>query len=999
MSVQEKEKNHYVIELKNLRQRVRELESSLKEKMNLEVDAEQIDEYKNYFHNAADLIAVIDNKGVFLEINNRFEKESGYSRTEIVNKNLATCGLLTKDSAEKVFKNLKKVLSGQRISTFEIDAITREGKSIPYEVSGVPIKKKSEIIAVQANLRNIEGRRQVEHTLFEREEHYHTLFQLSPSGILLEDSSGRILDVNPAFCQSLGYDRKELIGKNVRIVVHPEFTDRIESNIKRLISGEFLSHVVKSLRKDGSYCYMQLNEKKISLPDGQDGILCISEDISDRKRAEEELIRKNLIQENLLKTVRHLTRILDIKEVLNEIGNGIMTILNLQSCAIYLLEKDLKTLRPVVAIDPNYKEEVLSTPLDVNNSFTGQAVLSKRGLIFNETGPESIGHQIPNTPEELEERIMVAPFHLAEKVIGAMCLSRMKVNFTDDELSLAETFAIYASAALKNAQLFNDIRREVDERKLTEEKVNELNLQYESFIQNSLVGIWKIEFPKPIPTNLPAKKIADLILKGGIYTDCNDAEAKMYNLNSRSDIIGKYPNEIVLEYDSSMDRFEKFVSNGFKTEMLETEEKDLEGNLHHFRNSYFGAIRDEALHAIWGIQMDITDQRRLEEQLRQSQKLEAIGTLAGGIAHDFNNLLTVINGHAEMSMLALESDHPSHKDIISILSAGKKAKTLTSQLLAFSRKQIYAPKIIEINRVISSLDKMLRRLIGEDIMIESNLRDGIPLIKADPGQIEQILMNLIVNARDAINEKGSVSEEKKIIIETGQTVIDEAFVAKHTGSKTGLHVVLTVSDTGIGMEEEIRDKIFEPFFTTKDKGLGTGLGMSTVYGIVKQNNGSIYAYSEAGLGTRIKIYWPATEEKKLADETQVLTRAALLGQESILVVEDDDGVRNFVGTALKDLGYTVHEAINGKKALKILNQNGMKIDLIITDLIMPEMNGKELAMEVNKILPEIRVLFTSGYTEDSIVSSGSLDKGIDFLQKPYSIQTLAKKVREVLDRN
>jgi signal transduction histidine kinase/CheY-like chemotaxis protein len=432
--------------------------------------------------------------------------------------------------------------------------------------------------------------------------------------------------------------------------------------------------------------------------------------------------------------------------------------------------------------------------------------------------------------------------------------------------------------------------------------------------------------------------------------------------------------------------------------MLETEEKDAEGNIHYFRKSSFGAIKDEKLHVIWGIQMEITDQRRLEEQLRQSQKLEAIGTLAGGIAHDFNNLLTVINGHAEISMMALEKDHPSHKDIISILSAGKKAKTLTSQLLAFSRKQIYSPKIIEINNVISRLDKMLRRLIGEDINIESNLREGIPLIKSDPSQIEQILMNLIVNARDAINEKGTVEKDKKIIIETGQTMLDAGFVSTHTGSKPGLHIVLTVSDTGIGMEEEILEKIFEPFFTTKDKGLGIGLGMSTVYGIVKQNKGSIYAYSERGLGTRIKIYWPATEEKKIPDETQVLTKAALLGQESILVVEDDEGVRNFIGTALRDLGYTVHEAINGIKALEILNRNGMNIDLIVTDLIMPEMNGKELAIEVEKILPNVHVLFTSGYTEDHIVNSGSLDRGVDFLQKPYSIQTLAKKVREVLDK-
>jgi PAS domain S-box-containing protein len=999
MNVQDKENNHVVTELQNLRKRVKELESALKNKIHAESAIDHSDSYMNYFHNAADLIAIIDPKGIFVEINNRFEKESGYSRTEVIGKNIATCGILTKDSAEKVFKHLKKMISGKMTPMFEVDGITKEGKRIPYEVRAVPIKKNSEIIAIQANLRNIEERRQVEHTLFEREEHYHTLFHLSPSGILLEDNKGHILEANPAFCQSLGYDRKELVGKNVSIFVHPDFAQEIENNLKRLISGEILKHVVKSLRKDGSYCYMELNEKKISLPDGQDGILCIVEDISERKSTEEELIKKNFIQENLLKTVKHLTRILDIKEVLKEIGNGIMDILNTQSCAIYLLEKDLKTLRPVVAIDPNYKEEVLSTTLDIKNSFTGQAVILKRGLIFNETGPESIGHQIPNTPEEMEERIMVAPFYLEEKVIGAMCLSRMKSDFTEGELALSETFATYASAALKNAQLFNELRREVEERKQTEEKVHELNLQYESFIQNSLVGIWKIEFPKPIPIHLPAKKIAELILMGGIFTDCNDAEAKMYNFDSRTEIIGKYPKEIVVDFNNSTERLEKFVSNGFKTEMLETEEKDLQGNIHHFKSSYFGAVREEELNAIWGIQMDITDQRRLEEQLRQSQKLEAIGTLAGGIAHDFNNLLTVINGHAEMSMLALKGDHPSHKDIISILSAGKRAKTLTSQLLAFSRKQIYAPKIIEINRVISSLDKMLRRLIGEDINIETNLQDGIPLIKADPGQIEQILMNLVVNARDAINEKGTVTTNKKIIIETGQTVINEAFVAKHTGSKTGLHVVLTVSDSGIGMEEEIRDKIFEPFFTTKDKGLGTGLGMSTVYGIVKQNNGSIYAFSEAGLGTRIKIFWPATEEKLVADETQVFTRAALLGQESILVVEDDEGVRNFVGTALKDLGYTVHEAINGKRALDILNQNGMKIDMIITDLIMPEMNGKELALEVGKILPKVRVLFTSGYTEDHIVNSGSLDRGIDFLQKPYSIQTLAKKVREVLDRN
>lgn len=983
----------------NLEQRIKKLGSALKTKNDTEYSSENSDRYMDYFHNAADLIAVVDQKGIFLEINKRFEKESGYSREEIIGKNLGTCGILTKNSTKNTLEQLQEVISGKTTPMFEIEGITKDRKIIPYEVRAVPIKKNSQIIAIQANLRNITERKRFENTLSQREEYYHTLFNLSPSGILLEDDDGNILDVNPAFCQSLGYDREKLIGKNVSLLVHPEFREKIKNNIQRLKAGEFLKHVVKSQRKDGTYRYMEFNEKKILYPKGIDGILCISQDISERKRAEEELIKKSTIQDNLLNTVRHLTRILDIKEVLNQIGNGIMEILNTQSCAIYLLEPDFKTLRPVVVIDPKYKDEVLSTPLDVQSSFTGKAVISKRGLIFNETGPDSIGYQIPNTPEELEEKIMVAPLRLEEKVIGAMCMSRMEIDFTNEELSLAETFATYASAALKNAQLFNDLRKEVEERKQTEEKIHELNLQYESFIQNSLVGIWKIEFPEPISIKLSTKKIADLILKEGIFADCNDAEAKMYNFSSRTDLIGKYPGEIIPDFNNSADQSELFITNGFKTEMLETEEKDSEGNIHYFRKSSFGVIKDERLNAIWGIQMEITDQRRLEEQLRQSQKLEAIGTLAGGIAHDFNNLLTVINGHAEISMLALEKDHPSHKDIISILSAGKRAKTLISQLLAFSRKQIYAPKIIEINKIISQSDKMLRRLIGEDIIIESNLGHGIPFIKADPGQIEQILMNLIVNARDAINENETSAKNKKIIIETSQMMVDEGFVAKHTGSKKGLHVVLTVSDTGIGMEDGVLEKIFEPFFTTKDKGLGIGLGLSTVYGIVKQNNGSIYAYSKPGLGTRIRIYWPATDQQKNSDETKMLKKKTLLGHESILVVEDDEGVRNFVGTALKDLGYKVSEANNGKKALELLNQNGNNFDLIITDLIMPEMNGKELAIEVAKILPNVRVLFTSGYTEDHIVNSGSLEGEVNFLQKPYSIQTLASKVREVIDKD
>jgi len=956
---------------------------------------EYAEKYRRYFHNAADLIALLDPNGVLLEVNKRFERESGYTEEEIIGKNVGELEILTKDASKIIKSFLKKIVTGDFSPMFEVEGIKKDGSVVPYEIRAVAIRENNKTVAIQANIRNISERKKVEKTLGEREEYYQTLFQLSPSGILLEDHKGVILDVNPAFCHTLGYEREDLIGQNVRVIAHPDEADLVESNLHRLLKGEILKHVVKSRRKDGSYCFMELNEKKYTLPNGDNGILCVSQDISDRKQSEEELLYKTKFQENLLKTARHLTRSLDIKEVLNEIASGIMEILNTKSCALYLLEQNLKSLRPVVTIDPDYRDEVLKMPLDVDKSFTGSAVKKKRGLIFNDTGPDSMGQQIPGTPEEKEERIMVAPFLIEEKVIGAMCLSRMKINFTDEELSLAETFASFAAAALKNAQLYHNLQKEVEERKNVQDRINELNLQYDHFIKNSLVGIWRIEFEKPLPISINKREIARSILEHAVISDCNDALSQMYGFPSREEILGKYPREFILDYDLSTDRMEKFVENNFKTEMIETQEKDNKGKSHHFRNSYFGVIKENQLHAIWGIQMDITDRKRLEEQLRQSQKLEAIGTLAGGIAHDFNNLLTVINGHAEMSMMTLEGEHPAHRDIISILSAGKRAKNLTSQLLAFSRKQIYAPRIIEINRVITSLDKMLRRIIGEDINIEKNLRSDIPLIEADPGQIEQILMNLIVNARDAINIKTDKAAEKKILIETAYMNLDDSFVAKHTGSSKGPHIVLTVSDTGIGIDVNIRDKIFEPFFTTKEKGLGTGLGLSTVYGIVKQNKGSIYVFSEAGFGTTIKIYWPASEENRASEETQILPKVALLGTESILVVEDDEGVRNFISTALKGLGYKITEAINGKKAIDLLKKDEIKIDLVITDLVMPEMNGKELAVEIEKILPGTRILFTSGYTEDHIVSSGSLDKGINFLQKPYTMQALAKKIREV----
>ena len=400
--------------------------------------------------------------------------------------------------------------------------------------------------------------------------------------------------------------------------------------------------------------------------------------------------------------------------------------------------------------------------------------------------------------------------------------------------------------------------------------------------------------------------------------------------------------------------------------------------------------------AIRGIIRDITKQRKMEKQLAQIKKMEYIGTLAGGVAHDFNNLLTVINGYAEMALMDMDADNPLYDDILSILKVGKRAEKLTSQLLAFSRKQIYKPEIVNINEIIISLNKMMRRLIAEDIQIETLLEENIPNIKADKSQLEQIFLNLIVNARDALNASNNHDLQKKIIIETGHIFLDEEYAAEHPGLVVGNYIFFAVSDNGIGMNEEIKSKIFEPFFTTKEKYEGTGLGLSMVFGIVKQNKGSINVYSQPGQGTIFKIFWPITGEDRILRKKTVKEKISP-GKESILIVEDDKEVCLFAKKALTGMGYNVHYAFNGRSALELIKEKGLRFDLIITDLIMPELNGKEFIKKVQFSHPEVKVMYVSGYTDNHIVHNGLLEEGVNFIHKPYSIKTLASMVRKVLD--
>lgn len=387
---------------------------------------------------------------------------------------------------------------------------------------------------------------------------------------------------------------------------------------------------------------------------------------------------------------------------------------------------------------------------------------------------------------------------------------------------------------------------------------------------------------------------------------------------------------------------------------------------------------------------DVTELSHLKALFLQAQKMEAVGRLAGGIAHDFNNLMNVVIGHSEMLLNRTESDEQVRRGLENILRAGERAAALTRQLLAFSRKQIMEPQILDLNSLLENIDMMLRRIIGEDIRLLTVRGKPLGLVNADMMMMEQVIMNLAVNARDAMPDGGTLT------IETKSVELDDNYVRMHHGARPGRYVMLTVSDTGTGMTPEVKARIFEPFFSTKETGKGTGLGLSTVFGIIKQHEGYIMTYSEPGIGTTFKIYLPMVDAK--AEPTAKTAHAVIpKGSETILLVEDDEGVRTMASMMLEELGYTVIQSSSGDAALELLSRHSGKVDLLLTDVVMPEMNGRHLAERVTDMRPGIKVMFTSGYSDNVLADRGVLVPGIHFIQKPFTSSALGRKVREVLD--
>lgn len=897
-------------------------------------------------------IVMLDVRGRVHACNPAFENLFGFELPEISGVNIDSL-LAPPERLEEAQRLTKRAARGEVVRAI-CRRRCRSGRMVDVQMIGVPLEGGGQRFGSFLMFEDISERVRAEEARAAAEEKFRGLFENAVEGIFLTTVEGRYLRVNPALARMCGYasptEMVDTVSNVARMYAVPEEREAF----KKLIAerGGVIEGLEYQLaRRDGKRVWVSENAHVVCDASGAIvGYEGTVQDISERKRLE--------LERQATTEIIHSVNVTDnLDDLLRMIHNALRKVLYAENCFVALYEPATGMFHFPFLVDQH--DLLPPPPQKVGKSCTAFVYRTGRATLI----PQSVFDELAERGEvELvgtpSPSWLGVPLRTPAATIGVLVVQHYEEDnaYTERDLEFLSSVGGQIALAI--------------ERKRAETKLRESEARLRVLVEQLPAVLWTVD-------------------KDLCFTSCVGAGLAR---------LGLKPNEIV----------GKTLSEYFETDNqtflpISAHQRAVAGEPVSFHLDWKGgsyACHAEPLHdgqdhvrgAIC-MSLDVTDRKQLEEQLRHSQKMEAVGRLAGGIAHDFNNLLMVIQGYADLLAERLPEGDGLRRNAEQIQTAAQRASSLTRQLLAFSRKQMLTPSVISIQSVVNDMEKILRRLIGEDIQLETHSAGDLWLVKADRSQIEQVIMNLAVNARDAMPDGG------RLMIEAANVELDASFSQHAVVMTPGKYVMLAVTDNGCGMNAETQAHLFEPFFTTKEKGKGTGLGLATVYGIVKQSGGYIWVYSEPGRGTTFKVYLPRIEQelpKSRTSEDVPSAKASRPGSETVLLVEDEEGVRQLTREYLETNGYTVLQAADGHAALELVRTHRGMIHLLVTDVVMPGISGRELAERLAKIRPGIKTLYMSGYTDQAVVQHGMLESGSVLLQKPFTMGALATKLREIL---
>jgi PAS domain S-box-containing protein len=954
--------------------------------------------------------------GIIVNWNKGAERIYGYSAEEIVGSPLSL--LIPDDCKDEFPATFERLKKGDSIDNLETKRLRKDGTLIDVSLTLSPVTDSSgELTAISAIIRDITERKRAESEILLQKARFQQLFENAPLGILRVDQNDIVLDANKEFEDIFQFSLDEMRGRPINEIVVPKAHREEGTTLSsKSLQGETIDQESVRQRKDGTPIPVHIYGVPIVVNQKPVGVFAIYVDLSERKRLEQE-------RQAVFEIIQGAISTSDLSDLFKLVHKSISSLLYAENCFIALHDPNTDLMHFDFWVD---KLDPCPPPLPLDIGFGSYVLRTGQSLLLDRELTERMyrSGEVKKSGSSSASWLGV-PLRTHSRTIGVLVVQHYESEhiYTQSDLEFLTSVGSQIALAIERKQAERALL-EANKRALTEyerliERIaslgqtlgsaRDLTMIFRALrdfagasvpCDGLLVSLYerekqsrRVAYCWTDNEELNLKNVIEVPVGEGITGKAISSGTVIIDNNFKP-LLGARGKPVLLgeRADDSIPRSALIVPMTVMGRTVGC----VEVQAHHI-NAYVQehatAMRmaaNLAANAVENVTLIASEQAK-EEQLRQAQKMESIGTLAGGIAHDFNNLMTAVTGYSDLALRSFQGDDSLRSKIEEIKKAGERAAALTRQLLAFSRKQMLQPRVLDLNTVVTGMAQMLPRLIGEHIDLRFRLGNSLGQVKADPGQVEQVIMNLAVNARDAMPEGGVLT------IKTANVHLTGKFGRCDLSVEPGQYVMMDVSDTGSGMDSETQSHIFEPFFTTKGVGKGTGLGLSTVYGIVKQSGGSLSVYSEVEKGTAFKIYLPRVDVLDESAEIVCETEEAPRGHEMVLLVEDEDVVRNLSKEILETYGYSVLVASNGREGLGVGKEFQGKIDLVITDVIMPLMSGREMAEGLRTIRPDTRVLFMSGFTDDAIVHHGVLDETVFFIQKPFSPEALATKAREVLD--